>query len=92
MRFIVLTAKSVRAAGLPRDPSEPRKAASAQAPAWDWEAFGRDIGRAVHKLRDGRRPGNELPSACAPSRGPAFRKEKGTPKLLPDVPRIVSLV
>jgi hypothetical protein len=57
MRLIVLTAKSVRAAGLPRDPSEPRKAASAQAPAWDWEAFGRDMGRAVRKLRDGRRPG-----------------------------------
>lgn len=50
MRLLVKAARSIRAAGLPRDPEEAKKAARP-----DWEAFGRDLGRAVRKLRDGER-------------------------------------
>jgi len=54
MRFVVTAVRWVRAAGLPRDPNEPPKKASAQ----DWETLGRDLGRAVRKFRDGGRPGS----------------------------------
>lgn len=50
MRLLVKAVRSIRAAGLPRDPKD-----AAEAPRHDWESFGRDLGRAVRKLRDGER-------------------------------------
>jgi hypothetical protein len=55
MRFLVTAVKWVRAAGLPRDPNEPPRAAKAS--PQDWENLGRDLGRAVRKFRDGGRSG-----------------------------------
>jgi len=48
MRLLVKAVRSIRAAGLPRDPKGK--------PPHDWESFGRDLGRAVRKLRDEERP------------------------------------
>ena len=53
--------RSVRAAGLPRDPAQegnvPQEGkVGAKAPERDWEAFARDLGRAVRKFKDGGPP------------------------------------
>lgn len=50
IRLLVKAVRSVRAAGLRRDPEEAKTASRP-----DWESFGRDLGRAVRKLRDGER-------------------------------------
>jgi hypothetical protein len=55
IRFLVRAVKSVRAAGLPRAPTQPGKD-GAKAPERDWEALGRDLGRAVRNFKDGGRP------------------------------------
>ena len=55
MRFLARTVRSVRAAGLPRDPAQEGKD-GAKAPKRDWEAFARDLGRAVRKFKDGGPP------------------------------------
>lgn len=47
VRFLVSTVRAARAAGLRRDPAE-----KAVEKTRDWESFGRDLGRAVRKLRD----------------------------------------
>jgi hypothetical protein len=52
IRFLARTVRSVRAAGLPRDPTQKGKG-GAKVPERDWEAFARDLGRAVRKLKDG---------------------------------------
>ena len=54
IRFLVRAVKSVRAAGRPREPTQPGKD-GAKAPVRDWEALGRDLGRAVRKFKDGDR-------------------------------------
>ena len=67
MRFLARTVRSVRAAGLPRDPAQEGKDPQegkdsqegkdgAKAPERDWEAFARDLGRAVRKFKDGGPP------------------------------------
>ena len=61
MRFLARTVRSVRAAGLPRDPAQdgnvPQEGkVGAKAPERDWEAFARDLGRAVRKFKDGGPP------------------------------------
>ena len=53
IRFLARAVKSVRNAGLPRDP---RARDGAKAPERDWEAFGHDLGRAVRKFKDDGRP------------------------------------
>jgi len=53
MRFLARTVRSMRAAGLPRDPSQKGKGGGARVPDRDWEAFARDLGRAVRKFKDG---------------------------------------
>jgi hypothetical protein len=55
IRFLARAVKSVRNAGLPRDPMQPGKD-GAKAPERDWEALGRDLGRAVRNFKDGGRP------------------------------------
>jgi hypothetical protein len=45
----------VRAAGPSRDPAQEGKV-GAKAPERDWEAFARDLGRAVRKFKDGGPP------------------------------------
>jgi len=52
MRFLARAVRSMRAAGLPRDPSQKGKG-GAELPERDWEAFARDLGRAVRKFKDG---------------------------------------
>jgi hypothetical protein len=57
MKLLVRTVKSVRAAGLRPAPPEPAKdGPPGKAVERDWEALGRDLGRAVRKFRDGGRP------------------------------------
>jgi hypothetical protein len=56
VRFLVRAVRSVRAAGLPRAPTQSEKD-GVKAPERDWEALGRDdLGRAVRKFKDGGRP------------------------------------
>ena len=50
VRFLVRAVKAVRAGGLKRAPADP---AGEQKGAGDWEALGRDLGRAVRKFKDG---------------------------------------
>ena len=55
VRFLVRTVKAIRAAGLKPAPPEPPKDGSPapEKASSDWESFGRDLGRAVRKLKDG---------------------------------------
>lgn len=54
VRFLVRTVKAVRAAGLKPAPPEPGKDGSpAQKAGGDWEALGRDLGRALRHFKDG---------------------------------------
>lgn len=54
VRFLVRTAKAIRAAGLKPAPPEPAKDGSPPRPAGaDLETLGRDLGRALRKFRDG---------------------------------------
>ena len=55
MRFLARTVRSVRAAGPSRHPTQEGKG-GATAPERDWEAFARDLGRAVRKFKDGGPP------------------------------------
>ena len=48
IKLLVKAVRAVRAAGLPR--------AADSKPTQNWETFGRDLGRAVRKLRDGEKP------------------------------------
>ena len=60
VRFLVRTAKAIRAAGLTPAPPEPAKDGSPapQKTGGDWESLGRDLGRAVRKFKDGGTPRN----------------------------------
>jgi hypothetical protein len=58
MRFLVTAAKTIRAAGLKSDPrAKPTDQPAGTKSGQDWETLGRDLGRAVRKLKDGGRPG-----------------------------------
>lgn len=58
VRFLVRTAKAIRAAGLKPAPPEPAKDGSPprQNASADWEGIGRDLGRALRKFKDGGTP------------------------------------
>jgi hypothetical protein len=58
VRFLVRTAKAIRAAGLKPAPPEPAKDGSParDKAGGDWESLGRDLGRAVRKFKDGDTP------------------------------------
>ena len=59
VRFLVRTAKAIRAAGLKPAPPEPAKDGSpAPQKTGDWESLGRDLGRAFRKFKDGETPKN----------------------------------
>jgi hypothetical protein len=55
IRFLARVVRSVRAAAQPRAPTQPGKD-GAKTPERDWEALGRDLGRALRKFKDGGRP------------------------------------
>jgi hypothetical protein len=58
VRFLVRTVKAIRAAGLKPAPPEPAKDGSPgrDKAGGDWESFGRDLGRAVRKFKEGDTP------------------------------------
>ena len=58
VRFLVRTAKAIRAAGLKPAPPEPAKdgVPAPQKTGGDWESLGRDLGRAFRKFKDGDTP------------------------------------
>ena len=53
VQLLVKAVRSVRAAGLQREPSD----ASSKGPERDWETLGRNLGRAVRQFRGERRDG-----------------------------------